>query len=312
MPGLRSRLWCYEDALEVLTENKGSKNVRGMMICSPERVKEIPKLPESIRRVEVVKSFSLNSKALSKLLLQFGRTLGLPQNMACSGVRGDILMDSQSSNRLSHQIDLSSWCHPSKITEFRDNFRASQYNLRNFYEDDTGYEYSFFCVVDIFINGYKRTLAKKFFENYRCDHRWFYGASESLLQQEVGNFTQGDRNHVEISCKISCWTSKTGRDIAPSIARLGVHVKCICGLHSSIISHENHDELIQPMGNRISKRIVHQRLRPFLPRGCRFILRRLYHTRCPTRSASGRPILKARKISNKRKRPLVARSSNFL
>ena len=166
-------------------------------------------------------------------------------------------------------------------------------------------EYSFVCVVDIFINGLKRTLAKNFFENYRCDHRWFYGASQSLLQQEVGNFIQGDWNHVEISCKISCWTSNTGRDIAPSIARLGVHVKCICGLHNSIISHENH-ELVQPMGNRISKRIAHQRLRPFLPRGCRFILRRLYHTQCPTRSVSGRPILKARKISSKRKRRLVA------
>ena len=267
-------------------------------------------------------------------------------------------MDSQSSNRLSHQIDLSSWCHPSKITEFRDDFLASQYNLRNFYEDDTGCEchikvpgneipkwfnhqsvesyislwvgpefptialclslclddedeYSFVCVVDIFIDGHKRTLAKNFFENYRCDHRWFYGASQSLLQQEVGNFIPGERNHVEISCKISCWTSNTGRDIAPSIARLGVHVKCICGLHNSIISHENR-ELVQPMGNRISKRIVHQRLRPFLPRGCRFILRRLYHTQCPNRSVSGRPILKARKISSKRKRPLVARSSNFL
>ena len=72
--------------------------------------------------------------------MQFGRTLGLPQNMACSGVGGDVLMDSQSSNRLSHQIDLSSWCHPSEITEFRDDFLASQYNLRNFYEDDTGCE----------------------------------------------------------------------------------------------------------------------------------------------------------------------------
>ena len=156
----------------------------------------------------------------------------------------------------------------------------------------------FFCGVDIFINGHKRTLAKNFFENYHCDQRWFYGASQSLLQQEVGNFIQGDRNHVKISCKISCWTSTTGRDIAPSIARLGVHVKCICGLHNSIISHENH-ELVQPMGNRISKRTVHQRLRPFLPRGCRFILRRLYHTQCLTRSVSGRPILKARKISSK-------------
>nr|XP_023914478.1 TMV resistance protein N-like [Quercus suber] len=37
--GMRSRLWCFEDVVEVLTENKGSEKVRGMMICSPERVK---------------------------------------------------------------------------------------------------------------------------------------------------------------------------------------------------------------------------------------------------------------------------------
>ncbi|XP_065630768.1 disease resistance protein RUN1-like [Quercus suber] len=37
--GMRSRLWCYEDVVEVLTENKGSEKVRGMMICSPERAK---------------------------------------------------------------------------------------------------------------------------------------------------------------------------------------------------------------------------------------------------------------------------------
>ena len=165
-------------------------------------------------------------------------------------------------------------------------------------------EYNFACVVDIFTNGHKRTLVKKFFDKMHCDHRWFYGASHRLLQQEVGNLIQGDWNHVEISCKISLWTSTIGREIAPTIARMGVHVKCICGLHNSVICHENHDELVQPQGNRISKRIAHQRLKPFLPRGCHFILRKLYHTLCPIRSTSGQPLLKARKISNRRKRSL--------
>ena len=99
-------------------------------------------------------------------------------------------------------------------------------------------EYDFVCVVDIFINGHKGTLVKKFFFEMHCDHQWFHGASHRLLQEEVGNLIQGDRNHIELSCKISCWTSETGGQIAPTIARMGVHVKCICSLHDSVISHE--------------------------------------------------------------------------
>nr|XP_023905938.1 TMV resistance protein N-like [Quercus suber]XP_023905939.1 TMV resistance protein N-like [Quercus suber]XP_023905941.1 TMV resistance protein N-like [Quercus suber]XP_023905942.1 TMV resistance protein N-like [Quercus suber]XP_023905943.1 TMV resistance protein N-like [Quercus suber]XP_023905944.1 TMV resistance protein N-like [Quercus suber] len=32
--GKRTRLWCYNDALEVLTKNTGSNKIRGMMLCS--------------------------------------------------------------------------------------------------------------------------------------------------------------------------------------------------------------------------------------------------------------------------------------
>uniref|UniRef100_A0A7N2MV84 TIR domain-containing protein n=1 Tax=Quercus lobata TaxID=97700 RepID=A0A7N2MV84_QUELO len=32
--GKRTRLWCYDDALEVLTENTGSNKIRGIMLCS--------------------------------------------------------------------------------------------------------------------------------------------------------------------------------------------------------------------------------------------------------------------------------------
>ncbi|XP_050276723.1 disease resistance protein RUN1-like isoform X1 [Quercus robur] len=39
IPGLRSRLWYYKDAFEVLTENKGSDNIRGITIISPEPTK---------------------------------------------------------------------------------------------------------------------------------------------------------------------------------------------------------------------------------------------------------------------------------
>ena len=46
------------------------------------------------------------------------------------------------------------------------------------------------------------------------------------------------RNHVEISCKISHWTSETGK-YAPVIARMGVHVDCICPPQNSVIIQHN-------------------------------------------------------------------------
>ena len=49
---------------------------------------------------------------------------------------------------------------------------------------------------------------------------------------------QGDWNHVEISSKISHWTSKF-RKFAPIIMRIGVHVECICSPKNSVIIQEN-------------------------------------------------------------------------
>ena len=230
--------------------------------------------------------------------MQFGRILGLPQNMACLDEKGDIMLDSQSSSRPSHHTDLSSWVFPSKFSEFEAEFYKSRYWLRGYHDDDPPCEchvivagnqipdwfnhqsvessislwvgpefptfalclafsragedeYGYVCVVDIFANGHKQTLLKKFLCRKRRDHLWFYGVSHNLLQQDFRNLIQGDRNHVKISCKISCCTDETGGEIAPTIARMGIHVKCICGLHNSVISHENHDEQVQPRDNRI-------------------------------------------------------------
>ena len=49
---------------------------------------------------------------------------------------------------------------------------------------------------------------------------------------------QGDQNHVEISCKITYWVSRNGK-YAPVIARMGVHVECICPPQNSVIIQHN-------------------------------------------------------------------------
>ena len=87
---------------------------------------------------------------------------------------------------------------------------------------------SWACVVNISINGQKRRFMRQpFFQCLRCDHLWFYGVPHSQLQKIFGDMIQGDQNHVEVSCKISHWTSQFG-EFAPVIARMGAHVECIC------------------------------------------------------------------------------------
>ena len=97
------------------------------------------------------------------------------------------------------------------------------------------------CDLRIFINGHKRPFTERvFFHFLKCDHLWFLGMPHSQLQRKYGDLLQGDWNHVEISCKISHWTSKF-RKFAPMVARLGVHVECICSPQNSIIIREDQD-----------------------------------------------------------------------
>ena len=49
---------------------------------------------------------------------------------------------------------------------------------------------------------------------------------------------QDDWNHVEISSKISHWTSRNG-NFSLMVARMGVHVECICSPQNSVIIQDN-------------------------------------------------------------------------
>jgi hypothetical protein len=160
-----------------------------------------------------------------------------------------------------------------------------------------------FCDVDISINGIMQVLKLQVFPPMSSDHLWFYYRPGSSLQDLFKDLNLGDQNHVEVLCKVSLRGFDT-RIISPSIIkRMGVHVECICPPQNSTIFYDNYEE-VQP---QISKRIRHQRqqqqqrqrqqqrLRPFLFRGSGFILRRLYHTLCPTRSNFHRRLPKMQK-----------------
>nr|XP_023874309.1 disease resistance-like protein DSC1 [Quercus suber] len=257
-------------------------------------LKEIPKLSEGIRKIEANNCISLNSESLRKLILQFGRKLGLPQDMKCSSVKIDL----HSHQRLSHQIDFSSRVSISKLTIYINEsfptidvylacYLAEIYDIRvpgkkipkwfnhqstestilfwvgpefpivalcvafhlvplkDSYADNDSYGFvhddkiSWVCDLKIFINGHNRPFIEtRCFRFLKCDHMWFLGMPHSQLQRRFGDLMQGDRNHVEISCKISHWTSEFGK-FAPMVAGMGVHVECICSPQNSVIIQDN-------------------------------------------------------------------------
>ncbi|KAF3943766.1 hypothetical protein CMV_029705 [Castanea mollissima] len=111
----------------------------------------------------------------------------------------------------------------------------------------------FVCDIFIFTNSRKQghPVRTQLYE-MKCDHLWFYGEPHSQLQRDFGDLMQGDQNHVEISCKIDHWVSRNGK-YAPVIARMGVHVECICPPQNSVIIQQNsqnvddNTELLAPL-----------------------------------------------------------------
>ncbi|KAF3970514.1 hypothetical protein CMV_005817 [Castanea mollissima] len=260
-------------------------------------LKKIPKLPKSIRQVDAINCISLKSESLRKLILQFGRILGLSPNMKCSSVKDKVFMDSHSHRNLSNQIDYSSLVSLSKLIAINDesiftldarlvdfaetckitvpgkkipnwiNHQSIESSvsfwvgpefpsiavcvachlipLKDSYANND--KHGFICgdIIDcnydilISINSHKRRCMAGFTVFYwKCDYLWFYGEPHSQLQRRFGDLMQGDRNHVEISCKINHWVSRNGK-YAPMIARMGVHVECICPPQNSVIIQHN-------------------------------------------------------------------------
>ena len=254
--------------------------------------------------------------------MQFGELVGVPPNLPpCLGVTSHMLMATPSSTIISRASAFPFGKYVNNEIPSCGFNHQSNGNLISFLigpEFPTialcvAHEYhmgDFFYHVIISINGSKRTIESRIVShNYFVERMGFYFSS---LQGPFEGFNLGDQNLVEIFCETSLLYN---RKESPNIKWIGVHVQCICPQpQKSIIFHDNY--CIQPRGRRISKRNVHQRLRPSLLKGPNFILRRLYNTQYrstlwPTPSTSLQPLLKARKISIK-KRPLVARCRKYL
>nr|POF25303.1 hypothetical protein CFP56_35428 [Quercus suber] len=107
------RIWSPEDANKLLTGNKGSNKTRGIIceiiqaggplqkfdklsslyrieINNCKELREIPRLPQSIRYVDTEKCPSLLPQSSSRLLNQFGKILGILPNGDILGFLGDL------------------------------------------------------------------------------------------------------------------------------------------------------------------------------------------------------------------------------
>ena len=260
--------------------------------------------------------------------MQFRELIGVPPNLPpCLGVTSHMLMATPSSTTISrasafpfgkkyvnNEIPSCGFNHQRKgnLISFLIGPEFPTIALCVAFESVglLGSYYS--CHAIISINGSKQTTKKIMIgERLSNEHMCF---SCSSLQELFEGFSLGDQNLVEIFCETSP-VRALEESRCPNIKWIGVHVQCICPQpQKSSIFHDNY--CIQPRGRRISKRNVHQRLRPSLLKGPNFILRRLYNTQYrstlwPTPSTSLQPLLKARKNSNK-KRPLVARCRKCL
>ena len=248
--------------------------------------------------------------------MQFGELVGVPPNLPpCLGVTSHMLMATPSSTTISRA---SAFPFGKYVNNEIPSCGFNHQRNGNLISFLIGPEFPtialcvafelflscFYYHAIISINGSKRTTENVMTgDNLGLERICF---SCSSLQELFEGFNLGDENFVEIFCE----TSPYGNCPRPNIEWIGVHVQCICPQpQKSSIFHDNY--CIQPRGRRISKRNVHQRLRPSLLKAPNFILRRLYNTQYrstlwPTPGTSLQPLLKARKISNK-KRPLVAR-----
>ncbi|XP_030958300.1 disease resistance protein RPP5-like [Quercus lobata] len=219
-----------------------------------------------------------NLIGLKSLLLGnhlFGEILGLPPNISCLGVRSDISMDPQLSRRISQRDDeyeiilpghdIPNWFNHQSVGKsisfwIGPEFPTFGLCLAFGMEDD----YSDYCYrVDISINGSRRTFKRGILFKNSFDHLWFFCRPQSSLQKQFQDIKLGYRNQVELSCEIF-FPPFAPRKSTPFVKRMGVHVECKCSPppQNSNIFHDNIEE-VQPRGYRISKRIVHQRLRLF-------------------------------------------------
>ncbi|KAL0006614.1 hypothetical protein SO802_008116 [Lithocarpus litseifolius] len=224
-----------------------------LIISGCDELREIRRLPHSIRRVDVTYCRSLDLQSFFQLLREI---IGLPPNLPpCLGVTSHMLMFPHSSTMLpigrnplceySFEVDGDEYDIPNWFNHRRDGNLISfsigpefptialctTFRIQDSYVDDYhlefGYEFDYHVIISI--NGSERT-----FERKTIIGGWNFGRPcfsfsckpQSSLQELFWDLQLTDRNHVEILCET--FLSYRTEEIAPIVKRIGVHVECNC------------------------------------------------------------------------------------
>ncbi|KAL0006615.1 hypothetical protein SO802_008117 [Lithocarpus litseifolius] len=226
-----------------------SERLHTLIIRGCNELREIRRLPHSIRRVEVDSCHSLDLQSFFQLLPEI---IGFPPNLPpCLGVTSHMLMFPHSSTISGRQTcrceysfkatadenDIPNWFNHQRDgnlisfsigPEFPTIALCVAFEFRK--QDYGDFDYYVF----VSINGSERMFERKIIEIDRSlGHLCFSCRPQSSLQELFRDLQLADRNHVEILCvtypRRSCRPQPIFRYIAaPIVQRIGVHAECNC------------------------------------------------------------------------------------
>ncbi|XP_065629453.1 disease resistance protein RUN1 [Quercus suber] len=241
------------------------------------QLQEIPRLPQAIRIVCAMNCPLLNSRSLSSLLSQAGEILGILPKRICQGARSNILIDPQSSNRLSHQFVPS----PLVFEDFASETEGSRSEDEDidceiilpgvdipkwFKYRSVGHSISFWvgpkfpelaiciafgpeahrggfvCQVYLSINGCKKRINVLNCKKEVCDHLWLFSKSHRELQKQMDDSNPSNWNHAEVVCNL--YFPDGGESVPAFIKGCWVHVDCACHPQNSDFFNDNYENVI--------------------------------------------------------------------
>ncbi|KAL4642315.1 hypothetical protein ACB092_02G007200, partial [Castanea dentata] len=222
--------------------------LKGIYINNCKKLREIqnPRLPQSIREVEITKCPSLLPQSSSRLLNEFGKILGILPNRVSEGARSDKLMDLFDDSESESESDSDSDSDYEILlpgTEIPKWLKFNHQSFGNSISFKVGCKFpklavcvafrsaKGLCGLDFFVHVYFNGCKQCF--RYRSTNEsykelWLF--SKSLGQLNKPNLSEQNQVEVGVTCTLeNCNRNHT--------EWLGVNVECICCPQKSDITY---------------------------------------------------------------------------
>ncbi|XP_050274934.1 TMV resistance protein N-like isoform X7 [Quercus robur] len=231
-------------------QNLVALKVPGSHIKLDEHFEEIPKLPSCTGKVEVTGCKSLDSQSSRRLLSQFAKKVGLPQNIVCP--RGSSHREYASETDFPHKKGFTFECdgevliQGSKIPKWFNHqiggssisFSVSRKLLPSFafcvviqvQSKNRNIRYiSGYCAINIFVDGYKGL--------YSCTNAYVPSSSSNsylwvfyIRDSSLKGIILNERTDVKLQFEFSNYNPEIAEI---TIKKCGVHVACTCSPQNS-------------------------------------------------------------------------------